>query len=83
MEDDLLSQRSASSTGDVRLRCATSDDLPLFFEHQCEPEANRMAAFPARERDAFMTHWTKILGNEAKMNLSEIRLLSGTMSRSS
>ena len=24
-----------------------------------------MAAFPARERDAFMAHWAKILGDEA------------------
>lgn len=52
-------------TGEVRLRDVTEADLPIFFEHQREPEANRMAAFPAREHDAFMAHWrTKVLGNE-------------------
>lgn len=49
----------------VRLREVLESDLPVFFEHQREPEANRMAAFPARDRDAFMTHWTtKVLGQE-------------------
>jgi len=45
----------------VRLRGVTEDDLPIFFEHQRDPEANRMAAFPPRDRDAFMAHWTTIL----------------------
>jgi RimJ/RimL family protein N-acetyltransferase len=47
--------------GEVRLRGVTEDDLPIFFEHQRDPEANRMAAFPPRDRDAFMAHWTTIL----------------------
>jgi len=48
------------------LRDVREDDLPIFFEHQIDPDAVRMAAFPARERDAFMTHWrTQILGNAA------------------
>jgi RimJ/RimL family protein N-acetyltransferase len=45
----------------VTLRAVRDDDLPIFFEHQADPEANRMAHFPARDRDAFMTHWAKIL----------------------
>jgi RimJ/RimL family protein N-acetyltransferase len=49
------------ATGEVRLRAVTEDDLPIFFEHQRDPVAYRMAAFPARERDAFMTHWRSIL----------------------
>ncbi|RPJ12911.1 MAG: N-acetyltransferase [Actinobacteria bacterium] len=48
-------------TGEVRLRGVGEDDLPVFFEHQRDPEANRMAAFPPRDRDAFMAHWTTIL----------------------
>jgi RimJ/RimL family protein N-acetyltransferase len=48
----------------VALRAVTDEDLPIFFEHQREPEATRMAAFPPRDRDAFMTHWTKILRDE-------------------
>ena len=43
----------AKATGRVRLRDVTEDDLPIFFDHQRDPVANRMAAFPARERDAF------------------------------
>jgi len=57
MERDLL-------TIDVKLRDVTEGDLPIFFEQQRDPVANRMAAFPARERAAFMAHWTKILGNK-------------------
>ena len=51
-------------TLDVRLRDVTEADLPIFFEHQLDPEATRMAAFPARDRDAFMAHWAKILADE-------------------
>ena len=31
------------------LRDVTEADLPILFEYQREPEANRMAAFPPRE----------------------------------
>ncbi len=51
-------------TSDVLLRDVIESDLPIFFEHQLDPDATRMAAFPARDRDAFMAHWTKILSNE-------------------
>lgn len=48
----------------MMLRDVTQDDLPIFFEHQRDPDANRMAAFPAREWDAFMAHWrAKVLGD--------------------
>jgi RimJ/RimL family protein N-acetyltransferase len=46
---------------EVRLRDVTEGDLPVFFEDQRDPEANRMAAFPPRDREAFMVHWMKIL----------------------
>ena len=49
---------------DVLLREVTEADLPIFFEHQRQPEAVRMAAFPAREQEAFMAHWAKILADE-------------------
>lgn len=49
---------------DVLLRDVTPDDLPLFFDHQLEAEANQMAAFPARDREAFMAHWAKILSDK-------------------
>jgi RimJ/RimL family protein N-acetyltransferase len=41
----------------LTLRPTTADDLPILFEHQRDPEAARMAAFPSRAREAFMTHW--------------------------
>jgi len=48
----------------VLLRDVIADDLPIFFEHQQDPDATRMAAFPARDRETFMAHWTKILADE-------------------
>ena len=45
----------------VTLREVVEDDLPIFFEHQRDPAANLMAAFPARDRKAFFAHWHKIL----------------------
>jgi RimJ/RimL family protein N-acetyltransferase len=47
----------------ILLRDVTDDDLPIFFEQQSDPEAQRMAAFPARERAAFMAHWARILAD--------------------
>ena len=44
----------------IQLREVVDDDLPLFFEHQSDPEACRMAAFPVREREAFTAHWARI-----------------------
>jgi len=51
-------------TNDVQLRDVTEGDLPIFFDQQMDPAANQMAAFPARDRNAFMAHWTKILGDK-------------------
>jgi RimJ/RimL family protein N-acetyltransferase len=45
----------------VLLRDVKEDDLPIFFEQQLDPVATQMAAFPARDRQAFMAHWAKIL----------------------
>jgi RimJ/RimL family protein N-acetyltransferase len=42
----------------------TEDDLPIFFEDQADPEASRMAAFPSRDREAFVEHWARILRDE-------------------
>jgi RimJ/RimL family protein N-acetyltransferase len=51
----------------VLLRDVTEDDLPAFFEMQLDLEANKMAAFTATDpadRNAFMAHWNKILGDD-------------------
>jgi RimJ/RimL family protein N-acetyltransferase len=48
----------------VRLRNVEPGDLPIFYEQQLDPDATRMAAFPARDRASFDAHWeTNILGN--------------------
>ena len=39
-------------------------DLSVLFEHQRQPDANQMAAFPARDRESFMEHWGKILADQ-------------------
>jgi len=49
--------------GEVLLRDVSEDDLPVFFEHQRDPEATRMAAFPARAWDEFKAHWGRILAD--------------------
>lgn len=45
----------------VSIRPVLESDLPIFFAQQNDPEANAMAIFPAREREAFDAHWRKIL----------------------
>lgn len=48
------------------LRNVVEGDLHVFFEHQRDPEATSMAVFPAREWDAFLSHWRhNVLGNPA------------------
>lgn len=49
----------------VQLRNVTESDLPILFEQQLDPEATAMAAFPSRDRESFMKHWTKIMADES------------------
>ena len=46
------------------LRPLTPADLPALFEHQRDPVAAEMAAFPPRDREAFDAHWAKVLAND-------------------
>ena len=56
-------------SSEVRLRSIEPDDLPIFYEHQLDPDATQMAAFPSRDRAAFDAHWvTNILGNPTALN---------------
>ncbi|CAN5616273.1 GNAT family N-acetyltransferase [soil metagenome] len=48
----------------VRIRDVEPEDLPLFYEHQLDPEATGMADFPSRDRKTFMNHWARLLNNE-------------------
>lgn len=59
----------------VFLRDVIDDDLPIFFEQQNDPIANEMAAFPARDRDAFMAHWHRV--KENVKNLHKTIVYSG------
>jgi RimJ/RimL family protein N-acetyltransferase len=49
------------------LREVAEADLPAFYEHQRDPEATAMAAFPSRDRDAFMAHWARTLANDSAL----------------
>ena len=48
----------------VTLRSVSEADVEVFLEHQLDPEANRMAAFPARQRSEHTAHWRRILADE-------------------
>jgi RimJ/RimL family protein N-acetyltransferase len=47
-------------TPEVHLRSVEDRDLDVFFDHQNDPEAQKMAAFPARGREQFAVHWARI-----------------------
>jgi RimJ/RimL family protein N-acetyltransferase len=49
------------------LREVVESDLPVLYEYECDPEASAMAAFPSRDRDAFMAHWARTLANESAL----------------
>lgn len=50
----------------VRLRAVEDSDLEVFFQHQADPQAVEMAAFPAREWDQFAAHWAKLRADDTK-----------------
>jgi RimJ/RimL family protein N-acetyltransferase len=65
------------------LRNVVNDDLPIFFEHQLDPEANHMAAFTAKDptnQEAFMAHWHSILAEET--NIVQTILCNGQVAGS-
>jgi RimJ/RimL family protein N-acetyltransferase len=61
---DTARRQKSPLKGAVILRDVAEGDFPVFFEHQMDPDATRMAAFPARDRKAFMAHWSRILADE-------------------
>ncbi len=48
----------------VTLREVQECDLSIFYKHQLDPDATHMAAFPARDYEAFMAHWEKVMGEQ-------------------
>lgn len=63
----LLNGKRMSYPRQVVLREVIDSDLPIFFEHQRDPEAVRMAAFASRDHDAFATHWAKLRGEPSNI----------------
>jgi RimJ/RimL family protein N-acetyltransferase len=49
----------------VHLRRVEDQDIEVFFEHQADPQAVEMAAFPARDRERFETHWAKVRADDS------------------
>jgi RimJ/RimL family protein N-acetyltransferase len=60
---------------EILLRDVTESDLPILFKQQLDPDATAMAAFPSRDRDAFMAHWAKIMADES--NILKIIVFDG------
>jgi RimJ/RimL family protein N-acetyltransferase len=53
-------------TNTITLRDVIETDLPVFFEHESDPDAVYMAAFTAKDpsdRDAFNAHWKRIMSD--------------------
>lgn len=48
----------------IRLREVVEPDIALFYEHQTDVAACKMAGFFVRERAAFEAHWSGILADE-------------------
>ncbi len=50
----------------MKLRPVAASDLPIFFEHQRDPQGVYMAAFTPKDPDdraAFDAHWRRLLGD--------------------
>jgi RimJ/RimL family protein N-acetyltransferase len=52
-------------SNDILLRDVIEADLHVLYEQQLDPEATAMAAFPSRDREAFMAHSAKIMADES------------------
>ena len=46
------------------LREVTDADVETFYDHQRDPAAVEMAAFPARDKDPHRQHWAKIRADD-------------------
>src|SRR5437588_593288 len=69
-ESDMEKRASTPEPPSIVLRDVTMSDLPIFFNQQLDPEANRMAAFTTKDptdRDAFMARWARNLRDEMEL----------------
>jgi RimJ/RimL family protein N-acetyltransferase len=63
-ENEVIGRTPGQPSGEVTLRDVTAADVPIFFAHQWDREATRMAAFPAMNREVFGDHWSKLLRDD-------------------
>jgi RimJ/RimL family protein N-acetyltransferase len=54
-------------TPTVRLRSVEDRDVDVFFDHQADPQAVEMAAFPSRDKDQFAAHWAKVRADDTNV----------------
>ncbi len=47
----------------VKLRQVIMTDLPIFYRHQADKDAAKMAGFSSRAEEAHITHWHKIMAD--------------------
>jgi RimJ/RimL family protein N-acetyltransferase len=62
--------KSGAATPSISLRNVVEEDLDVFFQQQNDPDANAMAAFPARDRKEHFAHWHKILDDDTVITRS-------------
>jgi RimJ/RimL family protein N-acetyltransferase len=55
---------------DIDLRETVDDDLEALFRFQADPVGSEMAAFPSRDREAFLAHQSKIRADPAVITLT-------------
>jgi RimJ/RimL family protein N-acetyltransferase len=60
---------------EVRIRDAEGTDREPLFAFQREPEGQRMAAMPGRDREAFEAHWARTMADDTA--LKQIVLVDG------
>jgi len=69
---------------DVRIRPVELGDIEAFYDHQADPLASEMAAFPTRAHDKFVEHWTtRVLvneGNYARTIVADTQLAGNVLS---
>lgn len=49
----------------VHLRAVEDQDVDVFFDHEADPQAIEMAAYPVRDRDQVEAHWAKLRGDSS------------------
>lgn len=74
---EMTNLMSPDAAGEVTLREVADADIPILFEHQLDPEATEMAAFPARDWERFSAHWARIRADESVVN--RVVLLDGVV----